>query len=89
MFCSLQFACCGVDNYEDWSRSKWHTAHANLSYPDSCCRSLKFCDNISVEQIYKDGCYPTILNALTDNFTSIGLVTFFISLFQVGGDEMR
>ncbi|KAH9390229.1 Tetraspanin-7 [Tyrophagus putrescentiae] len=79
------FACCGVDNYEDWSRSKWHTAHANLSYPDSCCRSLKFCDNISVEQIYKDGCYPTILNALTDNFTSIGLVTFFISLFQLCG----
>lgn len=78
-----QFACCGVNNYTDWNRSHWHANHSNLTFPDSCCKSLKSCDNNSVGQIYTDGCYPTILSVLTDNFTSIGLVTFFISLFQV------
>ena len=79
------FECCGVDNFEDWMNSNWHLSNQNLSFPDSCCKSLKHCDNNTPEQINTRGCYRTILDLLNDNFSSLGLVTFFISLFQLCG----
>lgn len=79
------FECCGVDNSEDWQQSNWHQTNQNLSFPDSCCKTLKHCDNVAVDQIYKQGCYPTILNMLTDNFSSLSLASFFISIFQLCG----
>lgn len=81
----MQFACCGVDSYDDWKSSNWHLVNQNISFPDSCCKSLKYCDNTFVNQIYTDGCYPAILNLLTENISSLALGTFLISIFQVSG----
>lgn len=78
-----QFDCCGVNTYEDWLNSDWHQQNKNLSFPDSCCKTLKHCDNKQVEQIYAVGCYPVIVNAFNENLSTLGLGTFFIALFQV------
>ncbi|KAH7639006.1 tetraspanin-6 [Dermatophagoides farinae] len=80
----IHFDCCGVDNFEDWLHSDWHQKH-NLSFPDSCCKTLKHCDNKLVEQTHMVGCYPVIVNTFNENLSTLGLGTFFIALFQLCG----
>ncbi|KAF7490156.1 Tetraspanin-6 [Sarcoptes scabiei] len=79
------FACCGVDSFEDWQTTKWHLQNQNLSFPDSCCKTLKHCDNVSTEQINTSGCFSIIISLFTNNLDSLGLGAFFISLFQLCG----
>ncbi|OTF84093.1 tetraspanin-like protein, partial [Euroglyphus maynei] len=76
------FDCCGINTYEDWLNSNWHEQNKNLSFPDSCCKTLKHCDNKQVEQIHLVGCYPVIVNTFNENLSTLGLGTFFIALFQ-------
>lgn len=74
--------CCGVDSSDDWRNTDWHK-NQSLLFPDSCCRSLKQCDNNSIDQIYSEGCYTKLVSLFNENLSSLGLGTFFISLFQV------
>jgi len=76
--------CCGVDGYSDWIYTNWAQTQ-NLTFPDSCCRSVKNCNNLDIEQIYKNGCYQNILDLLSSNLSSIGIGMLFISMFQLVG----
>jgi len=77
--------CCGVDGYNDWTYSYWAQTRGNQTFPDSCCRNIKNCNNIDIGQIYEEGCYQKILNLLSDNLNSIGIGMLFIALFQLVG----
>ena len=58
----FQLECCGVDSFSDWIHTEWATE--NRTFPNSCCRDMSSCDNVNVEQIYPNGCYPEILSLL-------------------------
>jgi hypothetical protein len=74
--------CCGVDGYSDWYNTNWAQTQ-NLTFPDSCCRNIKNCNNNDIQQIYESGCYQKILNILNDNLSSIGIGMLLIAVFQV------
>lgn len=79
------FECCGVDDHEDWLKTEWHKQNLTLKFPDSCCKTLKNCNNNNVEQINSMGCFPLIVSMFNENLSTLGLVTFLISLFQLCG----
>lgn len=81
----FQFECCGVNGRDDWSRSPWHEQNPNHTFPDSCCRSLKACDNNNPDQVWSQGCFDKMVELINQNLSSFGFGTLLISLFQLCG----
>ncbi|CAG2173726.1 unnamed protein product [Oppiella nova] len=75
--------CCGVDSFKDWIYTEW--ANENRTFPNSCCRDGKVCDNVDNDQIYLNGCYQEILNLLHNNLNGIAIGMLLVAFFQIIG----
>jgi len=75
--------CCGVNGFKDWITTEW--ANENRTFPSSCCRTTRVCNNVDETQIYQNGCYSEILGLLSNNLNGIGVGMLLIAFFQIIG----
>lgn len=85
-----EFKCCGaINGPQDWDTSAWKQANKNMTVPDSCCQVKgddgKFtkCQNLEDGAVYKEGCYPKLVDWVKGHAGIIIGVAFGLAVFQV------
>lgn len=80
--------CCGKDKFQDWFLTPW--ANKTRSVPESCCKvSRDTCRHTMLQpeptDIYKSGCYSTVVNFVDGNIGAIGGAALGFAFFQLIG----
>ncbi|KAF1615468.1 UNVERIFIED_CONTAM: CD63 antigen, partial [Eudyptes pachyrhynchus] len=80
-----QFACCGANNYTDWSTIE--RFKVNDTVPRSCCRvNTTFCNvHPSPATVYEKGCLQGIEAWMKKNILTVAAVALGIAFFEILG----
>uniref|UniRef100_A0A8C2SX70 CD63 molecule n=1 Tax=Coturnix japonica TaxID=93934 RepID=A0A8C2SX70_COTJA len=82
---SLQFHCCGANNYTDWSSLE--RFRVNDTVPRSCCRVNTTNCNVhpTADTIYIEGCQKGIEVWMKKNILIVAAVALGIAFFEILG----
>lgn len=94
-FLMVNFQCCGVHDFKDFSQSNWHKENLNKFYPIQCCRLSNANDltpvfvncTLTVQNvesfIHTEGCLQAVRKAVLANKTK--LILYFLLLSSAFG----
>ncbi|XP_077956783.1 tetraspanin-6 [Gasterosteus aculeatus] len=81
--------CCGVNNYTDWSGTKYFIDNG---IPVSCCKSSSNCSPETLKdvekaatEVYTVGCFARVTRVMESNLGIIAGISFGIAFFQLIG----
>lgn len=81
--------CCGVKNYTDWGETPYFK---EKGIPASCCKPNSKCSpetlkdlNKAGPEVYNEGCFALVTNAMEANLGIIAGISFGIAFFQLIG----
>lgn len=72
-----EFECCGIKNSSDWRE-----VFNNDTIPAACCHIR---ENCTMDNAYKEGCMPKMLNFIKKEALIFGIVGFTIFAVQIIG----